>query len=452
MQPALQFGAWERGKGLVGGSINNIAVFQRNLTQVEVRQLAAPSLNTELIGKRPQQLDPQEKRLLKELYLATASPDYRASLVELQKVRAKLNDSTENIPELPIMQEMPKPRITRVLDRGQYDAYKEKVFPGVPPNILPMPKNLPANRLGFAKWLIHPDHPLTARVAVNRFWMMYFGNGLVKTAEDFGNQGELPSHPELLDWLSVTFRESGWNVKALQKMIVMSATYRQRSIPTKQTLEKDPENILLSYGPANRLTAEMLRDNALAASGLLHLRIGGRSVNPYQPEGLWKINGSEYVQDTGANLYRRGLYTVWRRSAPNPTQATFDVGIRTSCVVGRQKTNTPLQALITLNDPVFVEASKVIGERITRAADGKVGITEAFRTITGRKPTPAEIGLLTQLQNQEYKKFKSHPLKAKGWLEAGSYKTTSSLDQAMVAANAVVANTILNTDAAITKR
>ena len=451
-QPALQFGAWERGKGLVGGSISNIAIFSRSLTVVEVRQLSSRSLNSTIINKQPPELSVGEKHLLKEFYLSTESLNYRQTLSELQNIRARLSDSVENIPELPIMQEMPKPRITRILDRGQYDTYKEKVFPGVPENILPMPKNLPSNRLGFAKWLIHPDHPLTARVAVNRFWLMYFGKGLVKSAEDFGNQGELPSHPELLDWLSVSFRESGWDVKALQKMIVMSATYRQRSIPTKQTFEKDPENILLSSGPANRLSAEMLRDNALAASGLLNLKIGGRSVNPYQPEGLWKINGSEYVQDTGVNLYRRGLYTVWRRSAPNPTQATFDVGIRTSCIIGRQKTNTPLQSLITLNDPVFVEASKVIGEQITKAQNAKTGISNAFRRLTGRRPSAQEMQLLTELQNKEFLKFKSYPSKTKGWLETGSYKIDTSLDPARIAANAVVANTILNTDAALTKR
>jgi hypothetical protein len=315
-----------------------------------------------------------------------------------------------------------------------------------------MPKDFPRNRLGFAQWLVHPDHPLTARVAVNRYWQMYFGRGLVKTAEDFGNQGEMPSNPELLDWLAVYFVESGWNIKALQKMIVMSATYRQSSKPSEKAAAIDPENILLSYGPANRLTAEMLRDNALAASGLLYEKIGGPSVYPYQPEGLWTINGSTYKEDTGSNLYRRGIYTVWRRSAPNPTQATFDAGIRTSCIVGRQKTNTPLQALVTLNDPTFVEAAKVIGEKITEAHDLKQAIRQCFRQLTGRSPMEKELTLLMELRDKEYQKFKLKKDKSKGWLSAGKYKIKPSLEGAAVAANAVVASTIMNMDASITKR
>jgi hypothetical protein len=232
----------------------------------------------------------------------------------------------------------------------------------------------------------------------------------------------------------------------------MSATYRQNSKPNAKAETIDPENILLSHGPASRLTAEMLRDNALAASGLINLRIGGPSVYPYQPKGLWRINGSEYKQDTGTNVYRRGIYTVWRRSAPNPTQSTFDVGIRTSCIIGRQKTNTPLQALVTLNDPTFVEAAKVLGEQITMAADIKQGIVEVYRKLTGKRPSKKELILLLELREKEYQKFKTKKEKTKGWLSAGNYKTNNSLDAAQVAANAVVASTIINTDAAITKR
>jgi hypothetical protein len=262
----------------------------------------------------------------------------------------------------------------------------------------------------------------------------------------------MPSHPELLDWLAVNFRESGWDVKALQKLIVLSATYRQSSIQSEKAAAIDPENILLSHGPANRLTAEMLRDNALAASGLLNKKIGGPSVYPYQPDSLWTINGSEYKQDTGTNLYRRGIYTIWRRSAPNPTQSTFDVGIRTSCIVGRQKTNTPLQALITLNDPTFVEAAKVLGEQITEAADQEKAVVKCFQQLTGRKPIRKELELLMELRAKEYQKFKLKKNKGAGWLTAGTYKIRPSLDEAAVAANAVVASTILNMDASITKR
>lgn len=235
-------------------------------------------------------------------------------------------------------------------------------------------------------------------------------------------------------------------------MIVTSATYRQSSKPNLKADATDPENILLSHGPANRLTAEMLRDNALAASGLINFKIGGPSVYPYQPEGLWKMTGSEYTQDTGSNLYRRGIYTVWRRSAPNPTQSTFDVGIRTSCIVGRQKTNTPLQALVTLNDPTFVEVARIMGEQITMAADLKQGVVEAFRKLTGKKPSEKELSLLLELREKEYQKFKRKKEKTSGWLSAGNYKRNTELDAAQVAANAVVASTIINMDASITKR
>jgi len=452
MQPDIQFGAWERGKGLTNGKAKDITVFTRELSAIEIMQLARQSSFNGILNKPTADLSAAEKNLLKQCYLSSFSAKQKTLKEALKKTRASYNDSMENVPELMIMQEMPERRKAYVLDRGQYDTYKEEVYPGVPGAILPMPKNYPNNRLGFARWIVHPDHPLTVRVAVNRYWQMYFGKGLVKTTEDFGNQGSMPSHPELLDWLAVNFRESGWNVKALQKMMVMSATYRQSSRPSPKAAGIDPENILLSHAPANRLTAEMLRDNALAASGLLNKKIGGPSVYPYQPNDLWRINGSTYKQDTGSNLYRRGIYTVWRRSAPNPTQSTFDVGIRTDCTVGRQKTNTPLQALVTLNDPTFVEAAKVLGEQIAETSDVKQGTINAFRKLTGRKPSDKELALLLELQDKEYQKFKQNKQKMKGWLSTGNYKLKPATDEAKLASCTVVANTIINTDAAITKR
>ncbi len=451
-RPPLQFGAWERGKGLTGGKINDITVFDRELSPLEALQLADPESSGKILRKAPGQLSPGETEALRVYWLANYSSTRKKLLKELEAIRTKYADSSENTKELMIMQEMPVPKPSYILDRGIYDAHKEQVYPGVPNSILPMPAGYPRNRLGLAKWLIHPDHPLTARVAVNRYWQMYFGRGLVRTAEDFGNQGEMPANPALLDWLAVRFRESGWDIRALQRLIVTSATYRQDSKQTGPSMTRDPENILLARGPANRLTAEMIRDNALAASGLLNPKIGGPSVNPYQPEGLWKINGAEYRQDSGANLYRRGVYTIWKRSVPNPTQQSFDVGIRTSCIVGRQKTNTPLQALVTLNDPTFIEAAKVIGEKITRSHDPQKAITLAFRSLTGRRPSGKELEILQALQEKEYRLFLSDRKKTKGWIRTGAYKTDPSLDPAKLAANAVVASTILNTDACITKR
>ncbi len=255
----------------------------------------------------------------------------------------------------------PVTKVARLLDRGNYDALGEKVFPATPERIFPFPKNLPKNRYGLAQWLTLPDNPLTARVAVNRYWQLFFGTGLVKTTEDFGNQGELPSHPKLLDWLAVTFRQSGWNVKQLVRTIVTSATYRQSSHASKALYELDPQNRLLARGPAGRLSAEMMRDNALAASGLINRELGGLSIKPYQPDGLWRINGATYVPDSGDKVYKRSLYVMIKRSVPNPTLGTFDATSRSFCTVRRQKTNTPLQALVTLNDPTFVEAARVLG-------------------------------------------------------------------------------------------
>lgn len=449
---SLQLGAWSRGKGLTGGKANDVLVFDRELTALEIQQLYQPTTFTGIASKNWETLSASEKDLLKEYYFANISAESKKIKEELKKLRVSLNDTTERIPELMVMEETPKPIPAYLLDRGDYSSPAEQVYPDVPKSILPMPDSLPRNRLGLAKWLLHPDHPLTARVAVNRYWQLFFGKGLVRTAEDFGNQGEMPSHPELLDWLAVSFRESEWNVKALVKMMVMSATYRQNSITTPDIMEADPENVLLARASPSRLTAEMVRDNALFASGLLNKDIGGKSAYPYQPEDLWRMNGSRYRQDSGALVYRRGMYTIWRRSIPNPTQATFDVGIRTSCIVRRQKTNTPLQALITLNDPTYVEAAKVMGETMTRVNNPAEAITVTFRKLAGRNPTTQELDLLIDLFNKEADKFEKHPAKTKGWLATGQYVVDKELPGHLVAAYAVIASTIINTDASITKR
>jgi hypothetical protein len=308
--------------------------------------------------------------------------------------------------------------------------------------------------MGLAQWLMHPRNPLTARVVVNRYWQQYFGRGIVSTPDDFGNQGELPTHPELLDWLAVTFMESGWNVKAFQKLIVLSATYQQSSITSQELREKDPENLLLARGPKMRLTAEMLRDNALAASGLMVKKIGGPSVKPYQPEGLWEVNGATYVQDTGEDLYRRSMYTFWKRTVPPPTMNTFDAPDRSHCVVKRQKTSTPLQSLILMNDPQFVEAARIIAERVMKETEDNIEarITHAFRLLTSRRPTQQEVNLLKEMYQEQHQKFAQFPEKTKGLLEAGEYPVDRSLDQAALAANAVMVNTIMNHDASVTKR
>ena len=448
----LQVGAWGRGWGLKGGQVDDIIVYGRELTPFEAAIVPGKSSWSTISGKIPQTLTVQEKEILRSYYLSAADPATTNAFKELTECRATLADSTEKIKEIMVMQEMPKRKKAHVLIRGNYDAFGAEVFPNTPGSVLPFSKNLPKNRYGLALWLTDKDNPLTSRVAVNRFWQNFFGTGLVKTTEDFGNQGEMPSHPQLLDWLAVTFRESGWDVKNLCKMIVMSATYQQDSHTSKDVREKDPENRLLAHGPINRLTAEMMRDNALMASGLINSKIGGKSIKPYQPDGLWEINSKTYKQDSGDVVYRRSVYIIAKRSVPNPTMATFDATSRSSCIVRRQKTNTPLQALVTLNDPTFTEASKVMGEQITKTHNNRLGIANAYRKLTGRNPENNEIALLLKLQTLQEKKFRDHPEKAKGWLNQGQYVVDQKLDPAAVAANSVVASTILNSDATLTKR
>lgn len=450
-QPALQIGAWDRGFGFKGGNVDDILVYDRVLTPYEIKIIAQQSLWSDLIDGDKALSDAALKEL-KEYYLAVIDPDLQIARRDLKKMRTGLADATEPVKELMVMQEMPKPKRTFVLIRGNYDAPGEEVFPSTPESILAFPNELPRNRYGLAQWLTHKDHPLTARAAVNRFWQNFFGTGLVKTAEDFGNQGEFPSHPELLDWLAIHFMESGWNVKELNKLIVMSATYRQDSRTTPEVHEKDPDNRLLARGPAFRLSAEMIRDNALAASGLLNKEIGGRSVKPYQPEGLWQINNTSYVPDTGKAVYRRSLYVLVKRTVPHPTLATFDGPSRSYCIARRQKTNTPLQALVTLNDPTFIEAARALGAEMARERDGRSAIINTYMKLTGRTPSPKEVDLLMDLQKSQLQKFTLHPEKAKGWINTGQFKAEKDLNSSLIAANAVVASTIINSDATLTKR
>lgn len=444
-QPGLQIGAWWRGYGFTHGKVDDIVVYNRVLTPFELKVLANKA-------KWENVLDAPNKSELKDYYLSAICPSVIKTQTDLKQSRTALSDTMAKVKEIMVMQEMPKRKKAYILKRGNYDALGEEVFPNTPDFLLKFPDNLPKNRYGLAQWLTHEDNPLTARVVVNRLWQNFFGVGLVKTTEDFGNQGEMPSHPQLLDWLAVDFRESGWDMKKLNKLIVMSATYRQDSKSTKEQREKDPENRLLAHGPVFRMTAEMIRDNALVASGLINNKIGGPSIKPYQPEGLWQINSDNYKADSGETVYRRSLYIVAKRAVPNPTLATFDASSRSFCVVRRQKTNTPLQALVTLNDPTFMEAAKVIGEQMCKTANKQEAITQAYRKLTGRKPSLKEVNLLVKLQQTEQNKFRNVPEKAKGWLNAGQYIVSKDLDQSLVAANAVVASTILNSDATLTKR
>ena len=287
-------------------------------------------------------------------------------VAELRALREQENQLVADIPEIMVMEEMPTPRPAHLLARGAYDAPGNVVSRETPPSLPPFPSDQPRNRLGLARWLADRRNPLAARVVVNRIWRMHFGRGIVGSQEDFGSQGKLPTHPALLDWLAGRFMDEGWDVKALHRLIVTSETFQQSSPAPRELILRDPDNLLLARGPKTRLMAEEIRDSALAASGLLNRTIGGPSVKPYQPAGLWEQSGTgkTYIQDQGLKLYRRSLYTFWRRTSPPPSMLTFDGVSREVCTARRDVTATPLQALVLLNDPQFVEAARVLAERL----------------------------------------------------------------------------------------
>ncbi len=379
----------------------------------------------------------------------------------VQQQRDKLE---RQVPTSMVMQEMPKPRDTFILIRGAYDKKGEKVTAGLPEALVepPISTDRPLNRLDLAHWIVSEANPLTARVIVNRYWQMFFGTGLVKTSEDFGTQGEFPSHPELLDWLAVTFRESGWNVKQLVRMIVMSATYRQESHVRPEHLRHDPENRLLARAPRLRLQAEFIRDQALAVSGLLNGEIGGKSVFPYQPPGLWeelmsRADGANWTAQTytpshGKDLYRRTMYTFWKRTCPPPTLATFDAPDREVCTVRRPRTNTPLQALILMNDPTYVEASRQLAERLLRETDSTPArIQRAFRLCTGRLPSEREASILQQLLDDRRSRYRLDPEAARKLLSVGESPRDETFPVDEVAAWTALANVLLNLDETITR-
>ncbi len=355
----------------------------------------------------------------------------------------------------------PKPRASYVHLRGDFLTKGKEVTAGIPAVFPPLPSNQPTNRLALAKWLIDPANPLTARVTVNRFWERYFGTGLVKTSEDFGRQGEAPSHPELIDWLATEFIRTGWDVKAIQKLIVMSATYRQDAATDAARLEKDFYNRLLSRGPRFRMDAEMIRDHALAVSGLLNPKLGGPSVYPVQVPNLWKeigflrpeIGMDEWPVSEGPDLYRRAVYTFWRRVCTYPTFATFDAPSREVCVSRRPRTNTPLQALAALNEPTLLEAARVFAQRILAdgGKDDAAQLDFAFRTCLGRAPTQVERTRLLAFLNQQMKGFRRDPRSAEALTTVGSAKRPATLDARKLAAWMMMANVLFNLDETLTK-
>ena len=397
---------------------------------------------------------------LQGAWLERRLPDYAAAAQKARQAREALLVLESDAPSTMVMRQSVQERPTYVLFRGQYDAPREEVQPGVPEFILPFPKDAPRNRLGLARWLTDPANPLTARVVVNRIWQLFFGTGLVKTSENFGYQGEAPSHPDLLDWLAVDFTEHGWDLKRLVRLVATSATYGQNSESTDELNERDPENRLLAHGPRQRLTGEMLRDQALSIAGLLHDEIGGPPVYPYQPTNLYKgivvaadYPGTSYTESTGDGLYRRSLYTFWKRTVPHPSLSTFDVPDREVCTARRAKTNTPLQALATMNDTFQVESARKLGERMLLEGGHSSAerVSFAFELATARKPSAPEISALEAFFTRRLATYRQDPAAAKAFLAVGASPSNSHLDTAELAAYANVASLILNLDETVSR-
>ena len=467
---------------MAGFWVDELEIYDRALTPIEVQETMTkqPIVKQWIVQNKP--LTSAQQAQINEFYEANVSPNTLKINAELKKLRRQETTLYDASDELMVMKERPFAQPTHVLRRGVYDAPAERVLANTPAQLLSF-KDYPKNRLGLAQWLLNKKNPLFARVVVNRMWQQFFGRGLVASSDDFGNQGNLPSHPELLDWLAVDFQQS-WNVKALQKQIVMSATYRQASAQNLKMAETDPENIWLTRGASYRLSAEQIRDNALAASGLLNRKIGGLSVYPYQPAGVWEAlaasTGSPpYPQTHGDSLYRRSLYTIWKRTAPSPSMIIFDTPERHTCTVKRQKTSTPLQALVTLNDPQFVEAARVLamramrlevkGERLEggsamrrsekiesninhKSQITKSQITNIFTALLSRAPRSQELALMIKLYEEELKHFQQNPAQAVELLRVGEYPVDKHLNKNELAAMTVVCSTVMNLDEAVVKR
>jgi hypothetical protein len=440
-------------------SVDDLRVYDRQLTGCEAARLGGGSSTLQALwSTEAARRSEAQWQALREHYVLRVAPGLEEKRRTLTGLRGEENALLTSLPEVMTLRERSRPRETFVLARGAYDAPTSRVEPGTPAIMGALPSDRPRNRLGLARWLLDPAHPLTARVLVNRYWALLFGRGLVATPADFGSQGRLPTHPELLDWLAVTFVESGWDLKGLLKRMVLSSTYRQSSVVDARLRETDPENEWLARGPSHRLAAEQIRDEALAASGLLVRQIGGPSVYPYQPPGLWKElatrNATEYEQGHGDDLHRRSLYTVWKRSSPPPAAIAFDAADRLSCTVKRQRTSTPLQALVLLNDPQFVEASRVLGERMIRqgGTTPEERITLGFRLLTSRAPGPGEIAVLGGLLEAERAVFEEDPRAARALLGVGERPPDPEIAPPEAAAYAVVASTVMSFDEVVYKR
>jgi hypothetical protein len=438
------------------GSLDDVRIYNRAVSPAEAGILADLTPVNAIAALPEDTRTAAQAAKIRDYFLEHALP---ANLAEartrLTEAQARRDSFYQSLPTVMVMEEMPTPRETHILIRGMYDRPGEVVTPTLPSALVSSQTAYPPNRLGLARWLVDPSNPLMARVTVNRFWQMYFSVGIVKTAEDFGSQGEVPSHPELLDWLATEFVRTGWDVKAFQKTIVMSATYRQASRTSPELRAKDPDNRLLARGPSVRLSADIVRDQALAVAGLLVNKTGGRSVKPYQPEGLWNEigGGGAYVQDHGDDLYRRSLYTFWRRTIPPPSMANFDASARESHMVRPVLTNTPLQALDLMNDVTFVEAARVFAERVMKEGGTAPSdrIAYAFRAATARLPKATEAAVLEDAFLENLELFTAKPDAALKYVSHGEFARDARLDVSELAAYTSVTSLILNLNEVVMK-
>ncbi len=456
----LQTGNKEWGTAFKG-QLSDLRFYDRRLYANEILELGVFGPLHKVLDVPEARRSEAQQKWLRDYFVANvANPLERQEKQDLATLKRGFDQLNREIPSTMVMSEMAKPRDTFVLKRGDYRNPTDKVIPNTPIVLPALPSDAPRNRLTLAKWIVDPANPLTARVAVNHFWQMYFGIGLVKTAEDFGSQGDPPANQALLDWMATEFVQSKWDVKAMQRMIVMSAVYRQSSKVSPELLEKDPENRLLARGPRFRLPAEMIRDNALFVSGLINEKIGGPSVLPYQPKGLWEemafggdFSAQTYEQSHGADLYRRSMYTFWKRTVPYPGLNTFDAPDREKCSARRTITNTPLQALLLMNDPTYLEAARSLAQRdlAEAPADEQGRVRWAFHLVTDRDPSAKEAEILTKLYEKEHAHYADRKEAAQKLLMIGESKADARFEPAELAAWTMVASTILNMDETVTK-
>jgi hypothetical protein len=454
----FRIGQRESDAPVSGVSVADVRLYERVLNPLEVMSLGNHSLFTTL--SRPSaERTADELTGLYEWWLPTRDAKFQQAQKHLEELASEDAAIRKRGTVAHVMHERSEPAKAYVLNRGEYDQHLDEVSPGTPEMLPPFPQDLPRNRLGFAKWLVMPNQPLTARVVVNRFWAEVFGTGLVSTAGDFGVTGQLPSHPELLDWLAVEFRESGWDVKRLFKLMVMSATYQQSSAFTPEKFERDPDNRLLARGPRYRMDAEMVRDYALAAAGLLSSKIGGPSVKPYQPGGVWEAvampesNTRNYKQDAGESLYRRSMYTLWKRAAPPASMELFNAPNRETCVMARERTNTPLQALVTLNDPQFIEAARKLAESLLEedSPDTVTRLQKIAARLLSRHFSDTELAIVQNSLTKLLDYYQAHEDEAAKVTRVGESPVDSKLSVGELAAWTMTVNQLLNLDETLNK-